>query len=135
MALTGKQSRHLRALGHHLEPVVHVGKEGVTEALSKAIDQALTDHELIKLKLNPETPEDRAALATAIYEALVENGEIEHSLKACVTEDFCVLYGYGAHLDALVSNVVEVATRVRTLMQDAPDWSLVERYLRAIGAE
>ena len=70
MALTGKQSRHLRALGHHLEPVVHVGKEGVTEALSKAIDQALTDHELIKLKLNPETPEDRHDVAEAVAEAL-----------------------------------------------------------------
>ncbi len=70
MALTGKQSRHLRALGHHLEPVVHVGKEGVTEALSKAIDQALTDHELIKLKLNPETPDDRHDVAAAVAEAL-----------------------------------------------------------------
>jgi RNA-binding protein len=70
MALTGKQSHHLRALGHHLNPVVHIGKEGVTEALAKAIDQALTDHELVKVKLNPETPHDRYEAAEALAESL-----------------------------------------------------------------
>lgn len=37
---------------------------------------------------------------------------------------------FGSGLVKFRPNVVEVATRVRTLMQDAPDWSLVERYLR-----
>lgn len=70
MALTGKQSRHLRGLGHHLDPVVHIGKEGVTEALSKAIDQALTDHELVKVKLLPEAPDDRHDAAETLAGAL-----------------------------------------------------------------
>lgn len=86
------------AIDRHLGPVL------------VAMNQKLLGTSAVDRKRAPETPEDRAALATAIYEALVENGEIEHSLKACVTEDFCVLYGYGAHLDALVSNVVEVAS-------------------------
>lgn len=71
MALTGKQARHLRALGHHLDPVVHLGKDGVTEALARAIDQALTDHELVKVKLNPEAPDERhdaaESLATTLH--------------------------------------------------------------------
>jgi len=49
--LTGKQRRHLRALGHALRPVVQIGKEGVTESLVDAIDRALLDHELIKVKI------------------------------------------------------------------------------------
>lgn len=54
MALTGKQRRHLRALGHHLSPVVQVGKGGISDGVIAALDQALEDHELIKVKL----PED-----------------------------------------------------------------------------
>ena len=49
--LSGKQRRALRALGHHLKPVVQVGQEDLTEAVVKACDQALTDHELIKVKV------------------------------------------------------------------------------------
>lgn len=48
MALTGKQVRTLRALAHHLDPVVFVGKSDITEALAHQADQALEAHELIK---------------------------------------------------------------------------------------
>lgn len=58
MALTGKQRRKLRGLGHHLEPVVIVGQQGVTPGIVAAVEQALYDHELIKLKFN-EGPDDR----------------------------------------------------------------------------
>ncbi|MFY0584269.1 ribosome assembly RNA-binding protein YhbY [Cystobacter fuscus] len=58
MPLTGKQRRQLRALGHHLEPVVIVGRAGVSEGVIAAVAQALHDHELIKVKIN-EGPEDR----------------------------------------------------------------------------
>lgn len=70
MALTGKQSRHLRALGHHLEALVHIGKDGVTEGIAGAIDQCLTDHELVKVRLNPEASADRDEAAAAIAKAV-----------------------------------------------------------------
>jgi RNA-binding protein len=54
MSLSGKQVRRLRALGHSLEPVVQIGKEGVSEGVAGAVDQALVTHELIKVKLGPE---------------------------------------------------------------------------------
>jgi RNA-binding protein len=59
MSLTGKQRRQLRALGHGLEPVVMVGKEGVTDGVAAAVDAALGTHELIKVKLGPSAGEDR----------------------------------------------------------------------------
>jgi len=49
--LSGKQKRHLRALGHSLKPVIHIGKKVIEEALIKEAIAALDCHELIKVKL------------------------------------------------------------------------------------
>jgi RNA-binding protein len=56
---SGPLRKRLRAAGHHLAPVVHVGKEGVTEPVLRQLDQALLDHELVKVKVGTESPEDR----------------------------------------------------------------------------
>jgi RNA-binding protein len=58
--------RRLRAAGHHLAPVVQVGKEGVTEAVLRQLDRALLDHELVKVKAGTESPEDRFGTAEAL---------------------------------------------------------------------
>ncbi|MFL5321705.1 MAG: ribosome assembly RNA-binding protein YhbY [Myxococcaceae bacterium] len=68
MALDGKSRRKLRALGHHLEPVVIIGHSGVTESIVAAVEQALYDHELIKLKVN-EGPADRHDAADELAKA------------------------------------------------------------------
>jgi RNA-binding protein len=66
MALTGKQRQRLRALAHHLDPVVQVGHEGITDPVVSQIDEALRAHELIKVKLGKECPIDRETAATEI---------------------------------------------------------------------
>lgn len=48
MALDGKQIRQLRALVHHLNPVVNIGKSDITDAVVKQAAEALEAHELIK---------------------------------------------------------------------------------------
>ncbi len=63
MPLTGAAARELRALAHPLSPVVHVGKSGVTKTILSAVTQALLDHELIKVKILPESPVDRKIAA------------------------------------------------------------------------
>ncbi|MBW1885238.1 MAG: ribosome assembly RNA-binding protein YhbY [Deltaproteobacteria bacterium] len=50
-ALTGTQRRHLRKLAHGLKPIVFVGEAGVSDAVIAALDRALADHELVKVKL------------------------------------------------------------------------------------
>ncbi len=66
MTLTGKQTRHLRGLGHHLEPVVQLGKAGLTDGVRDAVNAALTTHELVKVRVGTECPEEPADLAARI---------------------------------------------------------------------
>src|SRR5580698_7818765 len=57
--LSGAALRKLRALGHALDPVVAIGKEGLTDALVAAADAAIATHELVKVKIRREAPVDR----------------------------------------------------------------------------
>jgi RNA-binding protein len=66
MPLTGQAARSLRALAHRLEPVVQIGKGGLTERVQQAVSRALLDHELIKVKLPPDAPTDRKLLAARL---------------------------------------------------------------------
>jgi RNA-binding protein len=69
MALTGKQRRTLRALGHHLTALLHVGHQGVSPSLIAAVEQALHDHELVKVRVLETSPEPRADAAVALAAA------------------------------------------------------------------
>lgn len=68
MTLTGKQRRFLRAKGHNLNPLVQIGKSGLTDELLGAVDQALLDHELIKIRLGKNALVDRKEAAAELAE-------------------------------------------------------------------
>lgn len=72
-ALTEKQIRHLRALAHHKQPVVRTGNAGLTANVLLEIDNALTAHELVKVKL---VAEDRAARAGMIDAICAETDSV-----------------------------------------------------------
>jgi len=61
--LTGKQKKFLKGLGHHLTPLVSIGKEGLTDNVLKATRQELLARELIKVKIgnNSALSKDKAA--------------------------------------------------------------------------
>ena len=50
MALTDRQKKHLRRLGHDLHPLVLVGQRGLTEGVLGELRQTLHDHELVKVR-------------------------------------------------------------------------------------
>ncbi len=68
-SLTGKQIRHLRALGHHLKPVVMLGREGVSDQVVAAVGENLSAHELIKVKLQESCELDREEVASVLAQA------------------------------------------------------------------
>ena len=66
--LTGKQRRHLRALAHALHPLVQVGKSGLDDGLVAAVDRALSDHELVKVKVGEHAGASKDELAGELAE-------------------------------------------------------------------
>lgn len=59
--LHGFQRRYLRGLANPLKALVQVGDAGLSDAVLGAIDVALADHELVKVRLHQ--PEDKKAIA------------------------------------------------------------------------
>jgi RNA-binding protein len=74
--LTGKQTRYLRSLAHHLDPIFQVGKGGVNEHLVRHIEEAIEKRELMKISIlsnNIENPKEiGAALAEQSGSELVQ---------------------------------------------------------------
>ena|SRR3954452_24536603 len=57
--LTNKERAHLKARAHALEPVVHTGTAGITDAVVAEVDRALTAHELMKVRIGTDDREAR----------------------------------------------------------------------------
>lgn len=56
MALTGKQKRVLRGIGQLLEPIIHIGKEGVSQESIAATEDAFRRRELLKIRVLKNAP-------------------------------------------------------------------------------
>ncbi|MEA1910883.1 MAG: YhbY family RNA-binding protein [Spirochaetota bacterium] len=67
--ISSRERNKLRKEAHTLKPVINIGKNGVTPELIAAVDAALTDHELIKIKFQ-DFKEDRRALTTALSDSV-----------------------------------------------------------------
>ncbi len=56
MTLTSKQRAYLRGLANTLDPILHAGKGGISDAMIKQADDALTARELIKGRVLESAP-------------------------------------------------------------------------------
>ncbi|MGH8131003.1 MAG: YhbY family RNA-binding protein, partial [Steroidobacteraceae bacterium] len=64
MALSDRQRKYLRRLGHAMHPIVLLGQRGLTESVASEMRRALDDHELVKVRARVGNRENRdAALA------------------------------------------------------------------------
>ena len=55
-ALNPKQRQYLKGMAHRLKPILHIGKEGITEATLQTIESAFNSRELIKVKILDQAP-------------------------------------------------------------------------------
>jgi RNA-binding protein len=60
MPLKASQKKNLRALAHHLKPLVTVADNGLSEPVVAEIERALNDHELVKIKLRADRGQRKA---------------------------------------------------------------------------
>ncbi len=68
--MTSKQRAYLRGLANKLEPIVHAGKGGISDAMIKQADDALVARELIKGKVLESAPATAREIAEDIAAAV-----------------------------------------------------------------
>ena len=64
--LTSKQRAHLRSLAHGQDPLIHIGKEGLTDAVEQAIEEAFNTRELVTIRVLDNAPREVRDLAEAV---------------------------------------------------------------------
>ena len=60
--LENRLQKHYRAIAHKLHPIVTVGGQGLTSGIETELDRALTDHELVKIKVSASETVKRVTL-------------------------------------------------------------------------
>lgn len=68
--LTSRQRAHLRSLAHDQDPLIHIGKEGLTEAVEQAVEEAFNTRELVTLRVLDNAPRSVRDVAEAVAKAL-----------------------------------------------------------------
>jgi RNA-binding protein len=81
--LTPAQRKVHRAHAHHLDPVVLIGGDGLTEAVKKEVDAALRSHGLIKVRVFSDDRAEREACLQTLANDL-QAAPIQHIGKLLV---------------------------------------------------
>lgn len=74
--MTSKQRAFLRGQANNIDPILHAGKGGISAAMIKQADDALTARELIKGKVLESAPESAREVAETL--AAETNSEVVH---------------------------------------------------------
>ncbi|MBQ12893.1 MAG: ribosome assembly RNA-binding protein YhbY [Gammaproteobacteria bacterium] len=70
MSLSSTAKKRYRAIGHRLKPVVSIAEKGLTENVRLELERALTDHELIKVKVTSTDRKEKKLLTNLICDEL-----------------------------------------------------------------
>ena len=83
ITLTPAQRKVHRAEAHHLDPVVHIGNDGLSPAVKKEIGAALKAHGLIKVRVLSDDRVAREAMLNTLADEL-DAAPIQHIGKLLV---------------------------------------------------
>jgi RNA-binding protein len=81
--LSAARRKELKAAAHHLKPTVMIGDGGLTDAVAKEVDRALTAHELVKIHVAGDERDARIAIYTALAEQC-DASQVQHIGKMLV---------------------------------------------------
>ncbi len=81
--LTPAQRKLHRADAHHLDPVVLIGADGLTDAVRREVDAALNAHGLIKVRVFSDDRNEREAMLRDLADTL-DAAPIQHIGKLLV---------------------------------------------------
>ena len=70
LTLTVDRRRELKAQAHALNPVVMIGKLGLSDSVFEELDRAISSHELLKIKVQLDDREARNVLLEEICQRL-----------------------------------------------------------------
>jgi len=73
MKLSNKQIKYLKTLAHDKKPVVIIGGNGLTDGVINETDIVLETHELVKIKVNADSKDERMAMVEKLTEATESN--------------------------------------------------------------
>ena len=68
--LTARQRAHLRSLAHGQDPLIHVGKEGLTDAVQQAIAEAFNTRELVTIRVLDNAPRSVRDVAETVADEI-----------------------------------------------------------------
>ena len=78
MELDNATMKRLKGIGHGLKPIVMIGNNGITPAITEEINRALNDHELIKVKLPAGNKQERDVVCTELAKGA--NASLIHTI-------------------------------------------------------
>ncbi|WP_019132596.1 ribosome assembly RNA-binding protein YhbY [Peptoniphilus obesi] len=67
--MNGKQRAYLKSLANTLNPLLQVGKNGISDSFIKQLDKSLEDHELVKINVLNNSPDEAKDIIDEILEA------------------------------------------------------------------
>lgn len=91
--------KYLRTIAHSLNPVVTLAQKGLTENVSRELERALTDHELIKVKIFAADRDARKEITQEILDST--SAELIQSIG-----NVAVLYRAAEKPDPRLSNLL-----------------------------
>lgn len=99
-----RHKRALRQIAHHLSPVVTIAAKGISDHLQNETQRALSDHELIKIRVSIDDRNARKALGTKLADTC--QAEIVQ-----VIGKIFVLYRANPEADSNLSNIARFGGR------------------------
>jgi RNA-binding protein len=98
MSLSSREKKSMRQIAHHLDAVVTVAAQPISDGVAQETERALHDHELIKVKFAIEDREARWAAAQSLAGSC--NAEVVHKIGKVA-----VLYRANPKANSKLSNI------------------------------